>query len=233
MVHLIILNKKDYSMSLFPQGTATYSRSMVCTQTRLSINMGRELNERPDSDANSTNARAAADWNESRSPADNGDRHLQYPPLKDSCGTRKLLPSPTNSCSSLEPHRIFVPVNSEPSHSPVLHCWSLPLQASGNQGKNPCICRQQLWEGLFLLKDPFLWYSCLLFPFKFLYCSGIALCLIYSSSRGWQPFVSLGVLDGASGRECLSILSHQAWENGSCPHTCEKKDIILRKPNTN
>lgn len=45
MVHLITLNKKDYSMSLFPQGTATHSWVVVCTQTCISINMGRELNK--------------------------------------------------------------------------------------------------------------------------------------------------------------------------------------------
>lgn len=205
MVHLIILNRKDYSTSLFPQGTTTYSCSMVCTQTRLSINIGRELNEGPDSNASSINTRAPDDWKESRSSAENIDKPLQYPPLKDGYGTRKPLPCATNSCLSLEPWHIFIHINSEP-----LHCWSLPLQASGKQGKKtPCICRQQLWEGLFLFKDPFLWCSCLFFPFKFLYSSSITLCLSYRSSKLLQPFANSAELDGASRREDMSILSHQ------------------------
>lgn len=161
-VHLIILNKKDYSMSVFPQGTATYSCSVVCTQTWLSVNIGRELNEGPDSDASSTNTGAAADGNESRSSADNRDEHLHHRPLKDGCGTRKLSPSATNPCSSLEPCHIFIRINSEPSYSPVLHCWSLPLQAGGNQGKKTCICGQQLWEGRFFLSL----VQQLVFPFQ-------------------------------------------------------------------
>lgn len=62
-------------MSLFPQGTATHSCSMVCTQTWLSINIGRVLNEGPDSDASPTKTRAPADGSESRSLAEHVKHH--------------------------------------------------------------------------------------------------------------------------------------------------------------
>lgn len=142
----------------------------------------------------------------------------------------KALPSATDSCSSLEPCHIFILINCKPSYSPVLLCWLPPIQASWNRGEKTCICREKLWEGLCLLKDPFLWCSCLLFPFRFLYTSGITLCLIYKTSKLLEPFANSVELDGASGRESLSILSCQAWENGRCPHICEKKDIFLRNP---
>lgn len=128
----------------------------------------------------------------------------------------------------LEPRHIFI--NCKLSHSPVLLCWLLPIQASGNQGEKTCICREKLWEGLCCLKDPFLWCSCLLFPFKFLYICGITLCPIYKTSKLLQPFANSVELDGASGKESLSIVSYQAWENGRCPHICEKTDIFLRNP---
>lgn len=86
-------------MSLFPRGTVMHSWVVVCTQTCLSINMGRELNK------GLILMPAPVDGNESRSLAEHVKFHkyLQYPPLKDGCGRRKTLPSAMSSCLGLEP----------------------------------------------------------------------------------------------------------------------------------
>lgn len=218
MVHLIILNKKDYSMSLFPRGTATHSWVVVCTQTCISINMGRELNKslilmpaQPTPELLMMEMRVWLSTQNTQTSA--------VPCPEKWLWEENTSPSAMNSCLGLKPIYVLYTLTLEYPNP----CWHLSWQAGGNQGRKiqvfvdsssgaDCFSRKALFS------NAAAWFS--------LPSSYTTLALFCVWSVGATNIT--GKVDGAPGRECLSIPSQHNLENGSYTHV-RKKGIMLKK----